>query len=408
MNLSAAPKGTCAQGSPPVTATQAVPGEETGALWPRHLGNRRRQSSSDPRGPRSLQPPPAHSSPPSPEACPFPGLGSKPTPSQPKALPVSEASRSPKPTGDKPRLLNHHSRPFPMAPSPALGSSLYASSWAHLPRNTSSYHDLSKSPLLQGPVQRPPPSGCFPNCPQPSCMFLHILDPCNPIDPANLALGHVGCVCLPPWPRSSPPTGPPEPPCQPAQSQGSWVGGRSLSSDLGALPTARPAWAPLTCTPKMPKMMKKAQQMRTMLPMGLREEMSVSTTSFRPGARLMTLQAGESRGSQPSARPGVRQPPASRSHQDRTPQAQTYVHSRALCLHPTPLASTFLHVETEARASSEPPRAHREGVAILGATFSPGLPTRSHTHPHTHTHSLQAPALGAGPTARCLAMLAEF
>lgn len=39
-------------------------------------------------------------------------------------------------------------------------------------------------------------------------------------------------------------------------------------------------------------MMKKAQQISTMFPMGLREEMSVSTTSFRPGARLMTLQAG--------------------------------------------------------------------------------------------------------------------
>lgn len=45
-----------------------------------------------------------------------------------------------------------------------------------------------------------------------------------------------------------------------------------------------------TCTPRMPKMMKKAQQMRTMFPMGLREEMSVSTTSLRPGARLMTLE----------------------------------------------------------------------------------------------------------------------
>jgi hypothetical protein len=39
----------------------------------------------------------------------------------------------------------------------------------------------------------------------------------------------------------------------------------------------------------MPKMMKKAQQMSTMLPIGLREEMRVSTTSFSPGARLMTL-----------------------------------------------------------------------------------------------------------------------
>lgn len=52
---------------------------------------------------------------------------------------------------------------------------------------------------------------------------------------------------------------------------------------------------PLTCTPRMPKMIKKAQQMSTMLPMGLREEMSVSTTSFKPGARLMTLQAGKER-----------------------------------------------------------------------------------------------------------------
>lgn len=48
-----------------------------------------------------------------------------------------------------------------------------------------------------------------------------------------------------------------------------------------------------TCTPRMPKMMKKAQQMSTMFPMGLREEMSVSTTSFRPGARLMTLEVKE-------------------------------------------------------------------------------------------------------------------
>lgn len=44
-----------------------------------------------------------------------------------------------------------------------------------------------------------------------------------------------------------------------------------------------------TCTPKMPKTMKKAQQMRTMFPMGLREVMRVSTTSFNPGARLITL-----------------------------------------------------------------------------------------------------------------------
>lgn len=50
-------------------------------------------------------------------------------------------------------------------------------------------------------------------------------------------------------------------------------------------------------------MMKKAQQMSTMLPMGLREEMSVSTTSFKPGARLMTLQAGkEGQGTEPTER----------------------------------------------------------------------------------------------------------
>ena len=39
----------------------------------------------------------------------------------------------------------------------------------------------------------------------------------------------------------------------------------------------------------MPKTMKKAQQIRTMFPMGLREVMRVSTTSFNPGARLITL-----------------------------------------------------------------------------------------------------------------------
>lgn len=40
----------------------------------------------------------------------------------------------------------------------------------------------------------------------------------------------------------------------------------------------------------MPKMMKKAQQMRTIFPIGLKEEIKVSTTSFRPGALLMTLE----------------------------------------------------------------------------------------------------------------------
>lgn len=35
--------------------------------------------------------------------------------------------------------------------------------------------------------------------------------------------------------------------------------------------------------------MKKAQQMTTMFPMGFRDDMRVSTTSFSPWARLMTL-----------------------------------------------------------------------------------------------------------------------
>ena len=38
-------------------------------------------------------------------------------------------------------------------------------------------------------------------------------------------------------------------------------------------------------------MMKKAQQMTTMLPMGFSDDISVSTTSFSPGALLITLGA---------------------------------------------------------------------------------------------------------------------
>ncbi len=49
----------------------------------------------------------------------------------------------------------------------------------------------------------------------------------------------------------------------------------------------------LTWTPRMPKMMKKAQQMRTMFPMGFSDVIRVSTTSFRPGARLITLRNHE-------------------------------------------------------------------------------------------------------------------
>ena len=46
----------------------------------------------------------------------------------------------------------------------------------------------------------------------------------------------------------------------------------------------------LTCTPSIPKMMKNVQQMRTMLPIGRSDDSNVWTTSFKPGARLMTLE----------------------------------------------------------------------------------------------------------------------
>jgi len=39
----------------------------------------------------------------------------------------------------------------------------------------------------------------------------------------------------------------------------------------------------------MPKMMKKVQQIRTMLPIGRSDDSKVCTTSFNPGARLITL-----------------------------------------------------------------------------------------------------------------------
>ena len=42
-------------------------------------------------------------------------------------------------------------------------------------------------------------------------------------------------------------------------------------------------------------MMKNVQQMRTMFPMGLREDRSVWTTSFKPGALLMTLRGRSAR-----------------------------------------------------------------------------------------------------------------
>lgn len=61
-----------------------------------------------------------------------------------------------------------------------------------------------------------------------------------------------------------------------------------------------------TWTPRMPKMMKKAQQMRTMLPMGLRDVMRVSTTSFSPGALLITLEDQEKERYREAKREGER------------------------------------------------------------------------------------------------------
>lgn len=65
-------------------------------------------------------------------------------------------------------------------------------------------------------------------------------------------------------------------------------------------------------------MMKKAQQMRTMLPMGLRDEMSVSTTSFRPGARLMTLgqRTGRLRAPSPLSSEAQTQAPETRADKE--------------------------------------------------------------------------------------------
>lgn len=54
------------------------------------------------------------------------------------------------------------------------------------------------------------------------------------------------------------------------------------------------------CTPRMPKMIKNVQQMSTMLPMGLSDDMSVCTTSLTPGARLITRSGRSARSSLPS------------------------------------------------------------------------------------------------------------
>lgn len=51
----------------------------------------------------------------------------------------------------------------------------------------------------------------------------------------------------------------------------------------------------LTCTPRMPKMMKKVQHMRTMLPMGLSDESKVWTTNFNPGALFITRKGRKAR-----------------------------------------------------------------------------------------------------------------
>jgi hypothetical protein len=52
-----------------------------------------------------------------------------------------------------------------------------------------------------------------------------------------------------------------------------------------------------TCTPKIPKIMKNVQQMRTMFPMGLSDDNNVCTTSFRPGALFMTRSGRRDRSS---------------------------------------------------------------------------------------------------------------
>ena len=57
-----------------------------------------------------------------------------------------------------------------------------------------------------------------------------------------------------------------------------------------------------TCTPNIPKMMKKVQQISTIFPMGFKEDRRVCTTSLRPGARLMTLNGLNARTSRKTRR----------------------------------------------------------------------------------------------------------
>lgn len=301
MHLSAAPERTCAQGAPPVTAPHAAPGEDTGALWPRHSAHRKGVSAArtwegpgHSSHPRHTLHDPARSSRPALRPVGLLGWAPNPDPHQPTALPVSEPPRAPSPGSS--------------AAIPGL------SPWPRAQHRAR----LSSQPELRGHLHA---CACPPRKHLPSPHPVKITSPSRPsakattsfrvlpaLSPAQLAARSctawtpVTPVTQPAWPLamsavsvslSGPgahrPLGHRSPHANPHRVGGAgWEG--------GALPTACPAWAPLTCTPKMPKMMKKAQQMRTMLPMGLREEMSVSTTNFRPGARLMTLQAGGTRG----------------------------------------------------------------------------------------------------------------
>lgn len=53
----------------------------------------------------------------------------------------------------------------------------------------------------------------------------------------------------------------------------------------------------LTCTPNMPNIIKNVQHISTILPMGLRDDKSVCTTNFKPGALFITLRGLKDRNS---------------------------------------------------------------------------------------------------------------
>lgn len=46
---------------------------------------------------------------------------------------------------------------------------------------------------------------------------------------------------------------------------------------------------PLTWTPNIPKIIKNVQHMRTMFPIGRKDDNNVCTTNFKPGALFITL-----------------------------------------------------------------------------------------------------------------------